>query len=70
MQRCLRSEELDRTRCLRPSCDRRQAATDQRHDNGDLQQADPDDTVRFIAVPTEMPADGASQETIAVQVNT
>ena len=32
--------------------------------------ANPDDTVRFISVPVEMPADGASQATISVQLNT
>jgi hypothetical protein len=35
-----------------------------------FEAANPDDTVRFIEVPAEMPADGASQATISVQVNT
>lgn len=35
-----------------------------------FEAANPDDTVRFIAVPTAMPADGASQASVEVQLNT
>lgn len=35
-----------------------------------FEAANPDDTVRFIAVPTSLPADGASQGSIEVQLNT
>lgn len=35
-----------------------------------FETANPDDTIRFLAVPAEMPADGASQGTISVQINT
>ena len=35
-----------------------------------FEQANPDDTIRFVTVPTNMPADGSSQTTIEVQLNT
>lgn len=35
-----------------------------------FEAANPDDTVRFIAVPASMPADGASQASVEVQLNT
>lgn len=35
-----------------------------------FEPANPDDTVRFITVPANMPADNASQSTIEVQLNT